>query len=128
MEKEITEYIDKLAAKLPLNKSISFPEAEKRASEFLEAQAKITNIRHMLSEEKIKLLSTQTAVYAEELSKGTGKTVTENKTTAEASKAYISAREDFERIENDLAYLRAYYDIFQNAHVFYRQMAKGENA
>ncbi len=30
------------------------------------------------------------------------------------------------RTENDLSYLKAYYDIFMAAHVFYRNMAKGE--
>ena len=89
-------------------------------------QARITDWRHILSEEKIKFLTVQTAVYSEELSKGTAKTMTENKVTAEASESYSSARESLESIENDLSYLRAYYDIFNNAHVFYRQMAKGE--
>jgi len=126
MNPEIKDYLDKKAKNLALNKSISTPEAEKRASEFLEVQAMITDWRHMLSEEKIKLLSVQTAVYAEQLSKGTAKTMTENKVTAEASEEYTIAREDLERIENDLSYLRSYYEIFNNGHLFYRQLAKGE--
>jgi len=127
MNAEIKEYIEKYASKLAVNKMVSFTEAEKRAGEFLYAQAQITDWRHLLSEEKIKLTSIQLATYAEQLSLCTGKTVTENKTTVEASKEYQKAREDLESVENDIAYLKAYYDIFQNAHVFFRQMAKGES-
>jgi hypothetical protein len=125
--KEIKEFLEKTSQLLPVGKSISFTEAERRAGEFLAALATITEWRHLLNEEKIKLLTTQTATFAEEMSKGTAKTVTENKMVAEASPAYTSAREELERMENDIAYLKAYFDIYNNAHVFYRQMAKGEN-
>lgn len=125
--KEIKEYIAKYSALLPVAKSISLPEAERRAGEFLSAQAQLTEWRHQLSEDKIKYLSVQTAVYAQQLSKGVAKTMTENKVTAEASAEYIEAREALEGIENDIAYLKAYYEIFHDGHVFYRQMSRGES-
>jgi hypothetical protein len=125
---EMKEYLEKMAKLLPVAKSISMVEAERRAGEFLSALATITEWRHVFSEDKIRLLSVQTAVYAQELGKGTAKTMTENKVTAEASAEYTKAREDLERIENDISYLKAYFDIFKDAHVFYRQMAKGENS
>jgi L-2-hydroxyglutarate oxidase LhgO len=125
--KQFKEFIDKYTALLPVGKSLSPTEAEFRAGEFLVAMAQITDWRHILSEQKVKCVTTQTAVYAEEMSKGTAKTVTENKMTAEASKAYTTAREDLEYLENDIAYLKAYFDIFNNAHVFYRNSAKGDN-
>lgn len=124
---EIKEYLAKYEALLALSKSISGPEAERRAGEFLVATARITEYRHVFSEDKIRLLSAQTAVYAEQMSLGTAKTVTENKLNAEASQAYTQAREDLERTENDISYLKAYYDIFMAAHVFYRNVAKGES-
>lgn len=121
------ELIENYTKLLPVNNSINLVEAERRAGEFLYALAHITDLKHSHSNDKIKLLSYQTAVYAQELSKGTAKTMTENKVTAEASKEYTEAREDLEVIENDISYLKAYYDIFMAAHVFYRQMAKGDN-
>lgn len=124
---EIKDMIDKYVLLLPVNASISAPEAERRAGEFLSAMATITNFRHLFSEDKIRCLSVQTATYAEELAKGTAKTITENKTVAEASQSYMASREALEHIENDLSYLKSYYEIFQNAHVFYRNMAKGES-
>jgi hypothetical protein len=120
--------IEKYSKLLPVGTSVSYTEAERRAGEFLSASAQITDIRHMLSSEKIKLTSVQIAVYAQEMAKGTAKTVTENKLTAEASEEYTKAREDLELIDNDLSYLKAFYDIFMSAHVFYRQMARGETA
>jgi hypothetical protein len=125
---EMKEYIQKYSDLLPVGTSVSYTEAERRAGEFLSAMAMITEWRHLLTSDKIKKLSIQTAVYAEELGKGTAKTMTENKVTAEASGPYTTAREELESLENDLSYLKTYHEIFQNAHVFYRNMAKGELA
>jgi hypothetical protein len=127
MDALIKSEIDKYEALLPMNTSVSFTEAEKRAASFLLIAAHITNWRYELSQHKIKLLSVQTAVYAEQLFKGTSKTMTENKVSAEASLDYMKAREDLEMIENDLAYLKAYYEVFNNAHIFYRGMARGNS-
>jgi hypothetical protein len=124
---DIKLYIEEIAALLPLNKSISYVDAEKRAAAFLVAQAKIADYKHLLSGEKIRLLSIQTATYVDEMSKQDNKTVTEKKLNAEASEAYITAREDLEYIENDISYLKSYAEIFKDAHVFYRQMARGES-
>lgn len=124
---DIKEFVDKYVKLLPIGTSISFTEAERRAGEFLNALAYITDCRHLLSGEKIKLESVKSMTYAEELSKSTGKTVLEKESGIEASAAYIKAREDLESIENDLNYLKAYWDLFMNGHIFYRTMAKGEN-
>jgi hypothetical protein len=125
---EMKDYIESCSALLPVSTSISYVEAERRAGEFLVAMAKITDWKHILTSEKIKLLSLQTAVYAQEMGKGTAKTVTENKLTAEASAEYTKAREDLENVDNDISYLRSFYELFNNAHIFYRTMAKGENS
>jgi hypothetical protein len=125
--REIKSQIDSYSKILPLNGSISQPEAERRAGEFLTALALIADYRHIFGEERIRHTSVQTAVYAEQMAKGTAKTVTENKLTAEASEEYTKAREELERTENDITYLKAYNDIFMAAHVLYRNLAKGES-
>jgi len=124
---EIKQFIEHYTEMLPVGTSISYTEAEKRAGAFLEAMARIVDWKHVLTTEKIKLLTVQTSVYAVQMSKGVAKTVTENKLTAEASAEYTKAREELEGIENDISYLKAYQDIFNNAHIFYRTMAKGDN-
>lgn len=126
--KEIKDYFEVINALLPVNGSLSITEYERRASEFLTALARIADWRHLLSEEKIKYTSVQLAVYAEQLFKGSEKTVTANKTIAEASAEYTAAREDLERIENDLSYLKIQYEVYLNAHLFYRQLSKETNS
>lgn len=121
---EMEQFIEKYSQLLAVNKSLSHTEAERRAGEFLYALTKLIDWKHILTNEKIRLLSIQTATYASEMHKGKAKTMTENKLSAEASEEYIKVREDLEKIENDISYLKAYYDIFTNGHLFYRQMCK----
>lgn len=124
---DIKTLIEKYVALLPVGTSVSYTEAERRAGEFLVAQASITDLRHILNNEKIKLLSVQTATFTLEMAKQDAKTITEKKMFVEASEAYTKAREELEAIDNDLAYLKAYYEIFGNGHIFFRNMAKGES-
>jgi hypothetical protein len=124
--KEVKEYVTKLSELLPVGSTLSIGEMEKRAGAFLAGMSTLTNIKHEFSKEKIRLLTVQNATYSAQMAKGTAKTVTENKLAAEASKEYTEAREQLETVDNDLAYLKAYYDIFMAAHVFYRNMAKGD--
>lgn len=122
--KEIKEKLVAYLEMLPVNRSISAVEAERRSGAFLEVCAKLIDWRHLLSEDKIRLTTAQSVTYAEELSKATGKTVTENKVTVEASHSYTTAREDLESIENDIQYLKSMYEVFNNGHIFYRNMSK----
>lgn len=122
--KGMREFVDEFAKLLPVGTSVSLTEAERRAGEFLVAQATIANWKHDFASEQSRLQSTLIATYAQEMSKGTAKTMTENKMFAESSDEHIKAREELEGIESDISYLRAYADIFSQAHVFYRNMAK----
>lgn len=121
--KDMIESYHKL---LPVAKSISLPEAERRAGEFMVAMAKITDMRHILGEEEIKCTSVLAAVRADLMGKVTGKTVSEKEAQIEADPEYVEARTAYEMTRNDLNYLKANYDIFMNGHIFYRTMAKGE--
>lgn len=121
---DLRSMMEEYAKLLPVGTSVSYVEAERRAGEFLVALAKITDLKHSFSSEKIRLLSVQTSVFASELAKGDGKTITKDKIVAEASEVYQIAREDLEAVDNDLSYLRAYYDIYLNGHLFYRNLAK----
>lgn len=123
---EMKTNLDRFTSLLSMSSSVSYTEAEKRSSEFLVAMAIVAEYKHLLTQEKIKALSIQTAVYAQEMSKGAGKTMTQDKINAEASDEYTKAREDLEALDNDISYLKAHYDIFNNAHIFFRNLAKGD--
>lgn len=122
----IRQYIDECVDLLKVDLAVSEREAEMRAGRFLNVLAHITNAIYIVSDSKIKDTSLRDAVYAEKLNQDTAKNVTEKKANAEAHPEYAHAREAFEVSENTLAYLRAYQKIFTDAHVFFRQLAKGD--
>ena len=126
--KEVKDKLSQYNALLPVGTGLTQAEAERRASKFLEAMYYLTDLKHTFFDDKIRTLTTQNATFATELAKATGKTITENKVTVEASAPYSAAREAFEFAENDISYLRACYEIYSNAHIFFRNLAKGENS
>jgi hypothetical protein len=121
---QIKEQVQEWTRLLPTGKIVSPSEAEYRAGEFLVALAHVAEWIHSLRENKIKNSSVATAVFAFEMQRCDSKQVTEKKAYAEASKDYIAARENVEFGDNDISYLKAYQEIFTNAHVFYRQLSK----
>lgn len=120
LDQMIQRYLDLV----PLDNAISRPEAEKRASHFLVAQAHLTN--HLLDYRTLQVgaVTKVNAVYASELNRAGGKTVTENKVTAEASAAYAEAREELETINNNIEYFKGYLKIFSDAHILHRNVGK----
>lgn len=124
--KELKFRIDSCVGFLATDKAVSEREAERRAGAFLEVQAHIVNGIDTLSDDKIKAVSLQAAIYAQLMARDSTKGVTEKKINVEAAPDYISARENLEHVENDLTYLKTYFKIFENAHIFYRNLAKGE--
>jgi hypothetical protein len=123
---ELKFKIDSCAGLLATDKAVSQREAEKRAGAFLEILAHIVNGIDTLSDEKIKAQSLQAVVFAQTMALDTTKGVTEKKINVEANPDYITAREHLEGVENDLTYLKTYFKIFENGHLFYRQLAKAE--
>lgn len=119
---DIKHKLEQFNKLLASDKNVTSTEAEFRAGQFLVAMALVTDWKHLFTEEKIKFTSVQAVVYAEELFKGVSKTVTENKLSAEASKAYLTAREELEGVENDISYLKTYLELYTNAHIFYRNL------
>lgn len=126
--KDLQAFIDKYVKMLPIEgKLLSQPEAERRASEFLVACAHVTNLKHDFGNEKIKASSLERAVYAQVISASDSKKITESKLMAEAHEDYQAARENLEQIDNDINFLKSYYEIFLNAHLFYRGQARDLN-
>lgn len=109
---------------LNVDKSISNREAESRAGQFLLACTQIADRRHMLNEDRVKLLTIQSITYREEQSKAEGKTVGERAAEVESSKPYTDAREALEYIDNDINYLKAMHECFLNGHIFMRGLSK----
>ena len=111
---------------LPTERAVSEREAERRAGQFLLIQAHITDKMDELNHEKIGTTSILAAIYPKLMAMETSKQVTEKKVNVEGHEDYLAAREAVETIEAQLNYLKTYFKIFENAHIFYRQLAKAE--
>lgn len=125
--KDFDEFLEKYIEMIPTTGSISTQEAEVRASEFLVGMAHLTNYKHELGDNLIKNKTLRDIAYRSAVNMAQGSNAETRKANAEANPEYITAREEFESIENRLYTIRTYQDIFINAHHFYRKSASDMN-
>lgn len=123
---KLKKLISEAVELLPTEKAVSEREAERRAGRFLEIQAFIVDSIDTLNDNKIRATSLEKAVYAKVLSEVRVKQVTEKKIQTEADPDYQATRENLEDVDARINYLKSYYKIFDNAHIFYRQLSKAE--
>lgn len=121
---EIETYTDLLPTS---GNSVSKSDAEDRATKFLVISSKLLNARFLANEDKIKAISIAKSIFAQVTREADGKNVTEKKLNAEANSDYQEAREYLEKIENKVDFFKTYINIFNDAHVFYRQLSKEYN-
>jgi len=119
----VLDHVEKIRSK----KVISGPEAEQRAGEFLYAVGMISNARRRINDDRI-LIETQTKVkYAQAIGSAEGKNVTEKKINAECNPDYTDTYEILQRLEGIITYLKTQEKVFENAHIFYRNLYRGAN-
>lgn len=104
--------------------SYAVAESRERAAKFLVIQAHLANHLKLLDDLKVKSETLKSANYAQALMSQSGKNVTENKINAEADPIYADARETVEMIESEHNWTKRHLDIFDNAHVMFRQIAQ----
>lgn len=109
---------------------VSVVEAEKLAGEFLYAMATIagelqaSDLNARMRKTGVKAV--RAAIYLEEARKG-DKKPTEAMLGAlvDVSEMVVTEQEAFDKAENQLEALQNYFNIFREAHIFYRGIAKG---
>jgi hypothetical protein len=104
----------------------AFKEATERTTKFLMVVAVLADYKLELEQKKAKLTTIREAQYHNVISVAEGKTVTEKKVVAEAHPQYAKSREDVELVEAEISWTKTYIEIFNSAHVTFRQMARGE--
>lgn len=119
----IDHYIDKLPSK-----NVKMHEAEDLAPQFLKLLNAIATVRLVLDNERIEAKSLEEVTYRDCIQRAEGKNVTEKKIDAVAMLEYQEGREAVERADAKIEYLKANTKIFENAHIFYRQVAKGNGS
>lgn len=109
---------------------VSLEEAEKLAAEFLHAQIKISSKLKVVSLDakmrKSGLKALRAALYLDAASKG-DKKPTEATLSAiiDSNELVQKAQNELDTAETDAEELGRYYDVFTQAHVYYRQVSKG---
>ena len=102
-------------------------EARERAAKFLVIQAHLTNHLKQLDDIKVKVSTESSAQYAQALMRQSGKNVTENKINAEADPEYARARETTELVESEHNWTKRHFEIFDNAHIMFRQISQQQS-
>lgn len=122
------DFINQWQALLPMDGSVSQLESERRASIFLSAMAHITTWRLLYAEELIRATSISTATYGSLVTNSESRNITEAKILVQGSPEYQKVNEEAQHLEVRVRALGEFYNVFINAHIFYRHLAKGEIA
>jgi hypothetical protein len=110
---------------------VTLEEAEKLAAKFLGAQLKVSSALKASDLDarmrKSGLKAIKAAVYLKEIDSKEKKPTEAQLTAAIDTSDVVSAEQDaFDRAEVNKAELERYYDVFLNAHIYYRGIAKGK--
>jgi hypothetical protein len=98
-------------------------EARSRAARFLVIQSHLNDHLKILDDVMVKASTQEKASYAQAILVAPGKNVTEQKVHAEADPMYVQAREACELVKSEHNWTKRHYEIFENAHVMFRQIA-----
>lgn len=122
VEQLITETVELIAVS---GKSLA--DAKPRASRFLVVNSILATFLRDLEEELPKFDTLVSATYAQAIMGADGKNITEKKVTAEAEPNYCTARENKEKLDAVRNWVKNHMDIFENAHVMYRQYSNSRD-
>lgn len=99
-------------------------QSRERSAKFLVIQALLSSHLKVLQDVKVKASTEEKATYAQAILSAGGKNVTENKIVAEADPQYSKTRETMELIDSEINWVKQHFDIFNNAHIMFRQYSK----
>lgn len=126
LNEEIEKVVEQYLKLLPIEDSTLTSQSEVKASKFLVAVAKLANLRDKLMNAKIKKDALKSVAYAEAINNAPGTNAPTKQANAEATPAYLGAAEEVQMIDNQLSYTKTMIDLFNNAHLLYRGLMKGE--
>lgn len=119
--------IEESARYLRSENVVSDSDAQLRAGRFLEMQYHLINGVRDLSADLLKAKTVLHLTTSQLIQTIEGKTVGEREAKMQADPTFIEARERYESLKNEIEHLQGYLDSVRDAHVFYRQLSKGES-
>jgi len=126
MQDEITKIVDQYIELLPIEDNKLLAHSEVKASKFLMAIAKLAAVRNRLLNDKVQKDSLKSVAYAQAINNAPGSNAPTKSANADANPGYLSAAEEIAVIDNQLTYIRTMQEVFNNAHILYRGLMKGE--
>ena len=112
---------------LPVEDKNLLVKSEDKASRFLIAIAKLSQVRDQLLNSKVQKDSLLCVAFNDAIKTAEGKDAKARECAAEANPQYMCAREEIEIINNQLLLVKTYIEIFLNSHLLYRSLMKGES-
>lgn len=122
---DVKQYVDEHVDLIVFGKD-SMRESMERASKFLVVISILSEFRLSLERRKAQDITLREALYHKAINAAEGKNVTEKKIEAEANPEYTTGRESVENLDAQISWAKTNIDIFNNAHILYRNLAKGE--
>lgn len=95
-----------------------------RASEFFMVLATLNDFKQRCEADKAKIQTMSTGFYHDAYNSSSAKSVTQQKLDAEIDAQYSNTRETLEEIDSMIKWTKTSIDIFNNAHLTFRQLAK----
>jgi hypothetical protein len=108
---------------LPEN-GCTFDESDVYAVKFLKGKDKVNTLLRKFRNERIHLEHDSKVAFSTAFEKCTKGTVTEKKESAGMDKDYLKANVLFVETQNAIKYYKNLFDIFSDAHVYYKNLAR----
>ena len=122
----IQKYVEEKLPLLSLEGVDTPRKAETRAADLLFVIGDLMNAKLNTLQRLSKSKSQHTITLQSVMDSIEAKTITEKKSKAESTMAVTTTREEMEKAENELSYIRGCTDMFNNSHVLFRQISRGE--
>jgi hypothetical protein len=123
LPKEIITLVEEGVRLLPPSSRLDI---EKKAARFLVLKAGIADAIWALESKTLEATSVVKADYIRALDEVDVKTIAEKQLRADADSDYLDNKKTLGECKIALDWLQTYADIFNNAHIFYRQQMKQE--
>ena len=121
--KDVKKFVDEHIEMIILGPT-AHREALEKATKFLVVRAILSEYKFNLEKRLSQAGTVREASYAQVFSESDAKNVTEKKLVAEASPFYSEKREAAEEIASEISWVKAQMEIFNDAHIVYRSMAR----
>lgn len=126
LRENIQSIVDQYVELLPTESLSPQIGSEVKASKFLLAIAKLAEYRDHLLKAKIEKDSMSTIEFKNSILAAEGSDAKKREAIALADPTYLEASTNAKTIDSDLQYVKTMMEVFNNAHILYRGLTKGE--